>query len=155
MVSSNRSEGWELWTDMSQEGSLDWETQDAQSLAKWGVDYFKYDNCYHMGRMGTAQISFNRYKVMWDALNATGHPILYSLCSWGEDFVHTVSITKFLLIQYPAALADSYISGGCQLRTRGEYLEISTILSLARMTYAPAQIQLIHIVSLREATVLW
>lgn len=34
------------------EGSLDWETQDAKSFASWGVDYLKYDNCYHMGRFG-------------------------------------------------------------------------------------------------------
>lgn len=72
-------------------GSLDYETEDAQAFASWGVDYLKYDNCYHMGRFGTAQISFNRYNVMSKALNATGRPILYSLCSWGEDFVHTVS----------------------------------------------------------------
>ncbi|KAE9381946.1 glycoside hydrolase family 27 protein [Stipitochalara longipes BDJ] len=70
-------------------GSLDFETQDAQAFASWGVDYLKYDNCYHMGRFGTPQISYNRYDVMWKALNATGRPILYSLCSWGEDYVHT------------------------------------------------------------------
>jgi len=70
---------------------LDWETQDAQGFAAWGVDYLKYDNCYHMGRFGTPLISFNRYKVMWDALNATGRPMLYSLCNWGEDYSHTVS----------------------------------------------------------------
>src|ERR1700712_4397503 len=26
---------------------------------------------------------------MWEALNATKRPILYSLCNWGEDYVHT------------------------------------------------------------------
>jgi alpha-galactosidase len=77
-------------------GSLDFETQDAQAFASWGVDYLKYDNCYHMGRFGTPQISYNRYDVMWKALNATGRPILYSLCSWGEDYVHTVSPCTFI-----------------------------------------------------------
>ena len=77
-------------------GSLDFETQDAQAFASWGVDYLKYDNCYHMGRFGTPQISYNRYDVMWKALNATGRPILYSLCSWGEDYVHTVSPCNFI-----------------------------------------------------------
>jgi hypothetical protein len=77
-------------------GSLDFETQDAQAFASWGVDYLKYDNCYHMGRFGTPQISYNRYDVMWKALNATGRPILYSLCSWGEDYVHTVSPCAFI-----------------------------------------------------------
>jgi alpha-galactosidase len=50
-----------------------------------------------MGRFGTPQISYNRYEVMWKALNATGRPILYSLCSWGEDYVHTVR--RFLITQ--------------------------------------------------------
>jgi alpha-galactosidase len=72
-------------------GSLDYETQDAKVFASWGVDYMKYDNCYHMGRFGTPQISFNRYEVMWKAINATGRPMLYSLCNWGEDYPHTVS----------------------------------------------------------------
>lgn len=31
------------------EGSLDHEEADAQAWADWGVDYLKYDNCYHMG----------------------------------------------------------------------------------------------------------
>lgn len=71
------------------EGSLDWERQDAESFASWDVDYLKYDNCYHRGRFGHPEVSFNRYNTMWRALNATGRPILYSLCSWGEDYVHT------------------------------------------------------------------
>ena len=71
------------------EGSLDHEEKDAESWASWDVDYLKYDNCYHMGRFGYPEISFNRYNNMAKALNATGRPILYSLCSWGEDYVHT------------------------------------------------------------------
>ena len=71
------------------EGSLDHETYDAESWASWDVDYLKYDNCYHRGRFGYPEISFNRYNVMAQALNGTGRNILYSLCSWGEDYVHT------------------------------------------------------------------
>ena len=78
-------------------GSLDHETKDAENFANWGVDFLKYDNCYHMGRMGTPQISFNRFKVMADALKATGREIALSLCSWGEDYVHTVSATCSIL----------------------------------------------------------
>jgi alpha-galactosidase len=73
-------------------GSLDWEENDAKRFAGWGVDYLKYDNCYHMGRFGTPKLSFDRYKVMWDAINSTGRPMLYSLCNWGEDYTHTVSM---------------------------------------------------------------
>ncbi|EHK15868.1 glycoside hydrolase family 27 protein [Trichoderma virens Gv29-8] len=70
-------------------GSLDYEENDAQSFADWGVDYLKYDNCYHMGRFGTPLISFNRFNEMAKALKKTGRSILYSLCNWGEDYVHT------------------------------------------------------------------
>jgi len=73
-------------------GSLDYETNDAISFASWDVDYLKYDNCYHMGRFGTPKLSFDRYKVMADALNATGRPMLYSLCNWGEDYSHTACL---------------------------------------------------------------
>jgi alpha-galactosidase len=51
----------------------------------------KYDSCYHMGRVGTPSVSFNRFKAMSDALRATGSNILLNLCNWGEDLVHTVS----------------------------------------------------------------
>ncbi|KAG7009840.1 alpha-galactosidase [Physcia stellaris] len=66
--------------------SLGHEKQDAMTFASWGVDYLKYDNCYNAGQAGTQLISHNRYKVMSQALNETGRPILYSLCNWGEDY---------------------------------------------------------------------
>lgn len=82
--------------DHPQAGSLDHEKDDAESFASWGVDFLKYDNCYHMGRMGTPEISFNRFKVMADALRETGRNIALSLCNWGEDYVHTVRLLPFL-----------------------------------------------------------
>lgn len=66
-------------------GSLGHETIDANTFAGWGVDYLKYDNCYNQGQSGTPLFSFSRYNVMHEALNATKRPILYSMCSWGED----------------------------------------------------------------------
>lgn len=74
------------YTCGSYEGSLGHETVDAQTFAAWGVDYLKYDNCYNQGEAGTQSLSRNRYNVMSEALNATGRPILYSLCNWGEDY---------------------------------------------------------------------
>ena len=71
------------------EGSLDHEVEDATTYASWDMDYLKYDNCYHMGRFGTAKLSFDRFNAMSKALNATGRPINYGLCNWGEDYVHT------------------------------------------------------------------
>lgn len=66
-------------------GSLGFEQKDADLWASWDVDYLKYDNCFNQGQSGTAQISFNRYNVMSQALNKTGRPILYSMCNWGDD----------------------------------------------------------------------
>ncbi|NUP39311.1 MAG: alpha-galactosidase [Streptomyces sp.] len=65
-------------------GSLGHETTDAQSFASWGVDYLKYDNCNNSGVAGQT-----RYTAMRDALAATGRPILFSLCNWGQENVWT------------------------------------------------------------------
>ncbi|MFD8718911.1 glycoside hydrolase family 27 protein [Streptomyces sp. NPDC059629] len=65
-------------------GSLGHETTDAQSFAAWGVDYLKYDNCNNTGVPART-----RYTAMRDALAATGRPILYSLCNWGQENVWT------------------------------------------------------------------
>jgi alpha-galactosidase len=65
-------------------GSLGHESTDAATFASWGVDYLKYDNCNNQGV--NAQ---SRYTAMRDALAATGRPILYSLCNWGQDNVWT------------------------------------------------------------------
>ncbi|HTI20119.1 MAG TPA: NEW3 domain-containing protein [Kutzneria sp.] len=64
-------------------GSLGHEKQDAASFASWGVDYLKYDNCNNAGSNSTQQY-IDRYVAMRDALAATGRPILYSLCEWGD-----------------------------------------------------------------------
>ncbi|KAJ3479183.1 hypothetical protein NLI96_g9237 [Meripilus lineatus] len=66
-------------------GSLGHEEIDAKTYAEWGVDYLKYDNCYNEGQAGTPKLSFDRFAAMSYALNATGRPILYSVCNWGED----------------------------------------------------------------------
>lgn len=63
-------------------GSLGHEQADANSYAKWGVDYLKYDNCNNRGIPPE-----KRYPVMRDALNKTGRPIFYSLCEGGRDNV--------------------------------------------------------------------
>jgi alpha-galactosidase len=65
-------------------GSLNHETTDAADFAAWGVDYLKYDNCNNQGVDWKV-----RYNAMRDALAATGRPIVYSLCEWGEDSVWT------------------------------------------------------------------
>ncbi|MCX5383948.1 NPCBM/NEW2 domain-containing protein [Streptomyces sp. NBC_00083] len=61
-------------------GGLGHERQDAELWASWGVDYLKYDNCNNTG-VDAEQ----RYRAMGDALRATGRPILYSICEWGQN----------------------------------------------------------------------
>jgi alpha-galactosidase len=65
-------------------GSLGHEKQDAKLFASWGVDYLKYDNCNNTGVAAQT-----RYTAMRDALAATGRPILFSLCNWGQESVWT------------------------------------------------------------------
>jgi alpha-galactosidase len=55
------------------------EFQDARTYASWGVDYLKYDWCYH----GTANAE-ETYKTMRDGLYAAGRPVVFSLCEWGN-----------------------------------------------------------------------
>ena len=76
------------------EGSLGHETQDAQTYASWGIDYLKYDLCGLREQMKAApspeaahKIMIDAYIKMHDALRATGRPIVYSLCQYGEDAV--------------------------------------------------------------------
>jgi len=67
-------------------GSLGHETVDAQTFADWGVDYLKYDNCgSHAPYPDTTQGYIDRYNAMGNALKATGRPIVYSLCEWGDN----------------------------------------------------------------------
>jgi len=60
-------------------GSLGYEKIDAATYASWGVDYLKEDSCY---ASGDHNVAFAEYAAMRDALNATGRPILFSLCGW-------------------------------------------------------------------------
>ncbi|OIV38354.1 alpha-galactosidase [Mangrovactinospora gilvigrisea] len=61
-------------------GALGHEQSDADQFASWGVDYLKYDNCNNQG-----VDAVQRYTAMRDALAATGRPIVYSLCEWGQN----------------------------------------------------------------------
>lgn len=61
-------------------GSKGYELKDAETYAKWGVDYLKYDWCNTQG-----QDAKSSYKLMRDALYKTGRPIVFSMCEWGEN----------------------------------------------------------------------
>ena len=59
-------------------GSLHHEKTDAETFAKWGIDYLKLDNCYNEDESYR-----KRYGEMEQSLLATGRPIVYSICEWG------------------------------------------------------------------------
>ena len=61
-------------------GSKNFEFQDAKQYAAWGVDYFKYDWCDTEGM--DAKIA---YAKMRDAIIASGRPICFSMCEWGNN----------------------------------------------------------------------
>jgi len=61
-------------------GSRGHEYQDALQYARWGVDYLKYDWCNKGGLDARSA-----YATMSDALRATGRPIVFSICNWGQE----------------------------------------------------------------------
>ena len=61
-------------------GSLGYEYQDARQYAAWGVDYLKYDWC-NTGH----QSAPDSYKLMRDALEKAGRPVVFSICEWGTN----------------------------------------------------------------------
>jgi alpha-galactosidase len=68
-------------------GSFGYEEKDAKLFADWGVDFLKYDYCYCTDLASTDsnyRTAIRRYKAMGDALKATGRPILFSICEWGD-----------------------------------------------------------------------
>lgn len=72
------------------------EQQDANTYAKWGIDYLKYDLCSYEGIMKKAapddqqkqwEMMQAAYEKMHQALLNTHRPIVFSLCQYGFDAV--------------------------------------------------------------------
>ncbi len=61
-------------------GSYGYETVDAKAYAGWGVDYVKIDWCNSEGLDAKTQ-----YTKFRDALAASGRPIVFSICEWGDN----------------------------------------------------------------------
>ncbi|MEO6829280.1 MAG: glycoside hydrolase family 27 protein [Acidobacteriaceae bacterium] len=77
-------------------GSYGHEQQDANTYAKWGIDYLKYDLCGYRDIMRKEAKGDNKrqwemmrqsYEKMHQALMNTHRPIVYSLCQYGLDAV--------------------------------------------------------------------
>jgi alpha-galactosidase len=62
------------------------EEQDAEEFARWGIDFVKYDWCSAEKIYRNDQIRAV-YQRMGDALEATGRPIVFSLCEYGREDV--------------------------------------------------------------------
>lgn len=65
-------------------GSFEHEFIDAETFAEWGVDFLKYDYCYHSPIIPGKYL----YRRMGLALENCGRDILFSACSWGADETH-------------------------------------------------------------------
>ncbi len=65
-------------------GSFEHEFIDAETFASWGVDFLKYDYCYHSPIIAGEYL----YRRMGLALENCGRDILFSACSWGADETH-------------------------------------------------------------------
>jgi alpha-galactosidase len=61
-------------------GSYGFEAVDAKTYASWGVDYVKVDWCNSEGLDAPTQ-----YRIVRDALVASGRPITFSICEWGRN----------------------------------------------------------------------
>lgn len=75
-------------------GSYQHEEQDAKTYAEWGIDYVKYDLCGFRAVMKTAaspdeahQMMVDAYAKMHKAILATGRPMVFSMCQYGNDAV--------------------------------------------------------------------
>src|SRR6202007_2145695 len=62
-------------------GGLGHEYQDALMYASWGVDYLKYD----WGNTLDGQSAKASYANIRAALDASGRPIVLSICEWGKN----------------------------------------------------------------------
>ena len=60
-------------------GTRGHEYEDARLYASWGVDFLKYDWCNT-----DSLYAPEAYKTMNAALRATGRPIVFSICEWGD-----------------------------------------------------------------------
>mmetsp|Transcript_20268 Transcript_20268/g.33923 ORF Transcript_20268/g.33923 Transcript_20268/m.33923 type:complete len:427 (+) Transcript_20268:51-1331(+) len=64
-------------------GSYGYYETDANTMAKWGIDMVKTDYCNKPSNE-TGQDLFTQFS---QALNATGRPMLFAMCQWGNDEV--------------------------------------------------------------------
>ena len=97
------------------EGSYGHEEQDANTYAAWGFDYLKYDWC-SAGDIYKPQDMRAVYQKMGDALQATGRPIVFSLCQYGIGRCLEVGSRRWAAI-FGAPPATSTIDGRAWMKS--------------------------------------
>ncbi len=73
-------------------GSFGHVVQDAQTYARWGVDYLKYDWCSYGNEVPAhpdLEQFIKPYREMGEALRKSGRDIFFSLCQYGMGHVWT------------------------------------------------------------------
>ena len=104
-------------------GSYGHYEQDAAQFAEWGVDMVKADNCNHPDTGETTEELFTQLS---QALNATGHPMLFAMCEWGRDEVwnwgpgvsqmYRISMDHLPFFHWPATAAgEGYGCGTAEI----------------------------------------
>ncbi len=65
--------------------SYQYELQDAQQYANWGIDYLKYDWCSYdkIAKDKSREELMKPYRIMREALDRVPRDIVYSLCQYG------------------------------------------------------------------------
>ena len=66
-------------------GSYGHERQDAETFAKWGFDFLKYDWCYYseIAQDHSREELIKPYRQMWDELQRLDRDIVLNLCQYG------------------------------------------------------------------------
>src|SRR6202012_5633596 len=76
------------WTCGRCTGSWQHEQQDAQTYAKWGFDYLKYDLCTYIEQVPECRTVLAEaqkpYREMGNYLREQPRDIVFSLCQYGE-----------------------------------------------------------------------
>ena len=95
------------WTCAGYPGSFEYEWIDAKTFAEWGVDFLKYDYCYHTPNVSAETL----YRRMGLALANSGRDILFSACSWGSDYTRQwVKSTGAHMWRSTGDIVDSWAS---------------------------------------------
>jgi len=63
------------------QGSYGHESQDAKTFASWGMDFVEMDYCNRVPEHTGREV----YERMAAAIQATGRPMLFYICSWGNE----------------------------------------------------------------------